>query len=471
MNEESGHAYISPSNYKGEKCAASTSREALVDRRVRFLKSFVPYFSGLKEDTLKSEANKTLSPAEQGTALHKVYEKTLKGQDFSEAIAECIFPVPMMMQDALNDICESLKSELSTADKVDIEGKIENSDVDSWGFCDVWYTTAKCLHVRDLKTGRVFVTAQDNSQMKKYACGILDKLGWDKYDAVMLYIDAPMFESTEWRITTEKLKKWRDVDFRQFMLDGHSLTPKATTGEWCQHCTAKLYCQEFNEWVAPIVSGFDLGMENPTLEKLDDIKAKGPAIKKYLEEAEESLRQTLSTSFGSMSAYYLAPGRKVRKVKDIGKIEDVNILWAYVLMKPKAILTSKQLEKVLSEYPEVSEFASDFYGTANFESMLLRKIGGVGLNKSLIYKPETIKPKTELKVIFQDNLEALNTIESSKGVEELLEGLKKYVTNELMFDPRKYISGARLSKILGPTQRQEHIEEIFGRSIVKAKIK
>ena len=121
-------------------------------------------------------------------------------------------------------IVAELRQEMEEAEEYGIEDKLFNDGVNSFGSADFWarhiYATTdendmdvsgEYVHVRDLKTGYGEVVSEDNSQGLRYACGVMEKLGWPEgVDYIRITIDAFRFPSSSWDISREDL--WTVLD-------------------------------------------------------------------------------------------------------------------------------------------------------------------------------------------------------------------------------------------------------------------
>lgn len=117
-----------------------------------------------------------------------------------------------------------------------------------WGTCDCSLLIEDNLHIIDLKYGRgVRVSAEDNSQLKIYAIGMLAAIKETAplltVNSVTLHILQPRLGNfSEWSVSVADLDRWRDL----------SLVPAAyralhgegvqVTGDWCRFCKIKGRC-------------------------------------------------------------------------------------------------------------------------------------------------------------------------------------------------------------------------------------
>lgn len=286
---EKAHAYAGPSSAdKSEGCPAAPLYQSIVSRYRGFLKNYICY----KRPHLVQYFEKNTKAADHGTYLHSQQEAFL------------VDGVVMDIEDdfersMLERICEEIKDLMDVTEEFGIEDRLFNDGVDSFGTADFWAVFAadtkaeamvkqsveklyegvpidcvRLLNVRDLKTGRGEVHSEDNKQGMRYACGVMEKLGWpEDITHLKITIDAVQFPSTSWVITHEQLKDyWLNV-FRPSMYANNGLAPKPVAGLHCKWCEAKVHCREFHEFMGiPVMNKVvEIGMENVDTEELEDL--------------------------------------------------------------------------------------------------------------------------------------------------------------------------------------------------------
>jgi len=242
------HSILSPSgSHTTERCAAAGIRQFLVTRRVSFLRDIAKHKFPEVCDWLDPELEASI----KGNAFHDIQQRYLQlkiwgvGEEFDvekafRDVDGVDFEIDVMMS-IMDEIVESADG----AEQVWIEKRFENKGLDSGGSPDYAMLKKPVLTVRDLKTGRLEVNP-DNSQFKRYACGIMDSLGWpDDITEVVLKVDAFNFSGGTHKMTVAELIEYRDSRFEPAMLRGNQINPEATAGDHCVYCDARIHCPEF----------------------------------------------------------------------------------------------------------------------------------------------------------------------------------------------------------------------------------
>lgn len=261
------HALLSPSSaHRGFNCPASVTRSEIVDRRADMLREVGVEFYGL--DAKRGEEFKAIltddnSASTDGTALHKAFEYAMIAKEVDAVKIETLIKSVGVSSDVLDDdfvmqgMIETCKEYVEYCENVDkrwVEKRVKIKGLPQFGTVDLVTVKGKQLGIHDLKTGRNDVQAEDNYQLLCYAVGMLDELGWDKFDDVLLEIIGIRFKSTNVLLKVEDVKSFKhDIMLPAFM-DAYSINPTAKVGSWCQYCSAKLYC---NEWAEAHEKVFD----------------------------------------------------------------------------------------------------------------------------------------------------------------------------------------------------------------------
>jgi hypothetical protein len=126
-----------------------------------------------------------------------------------------------------------------------IEERIDCSNIhpEMWGTADAWGVHDSTLHVFDYKFGYTPVEAFENWQLVSYACGLTQKVFFDK---VCLHIVQPRdYVSSSrhkiWSLTLQELKSYHNR-----LLTSESLamspTPELRVSDQCKYCSARHAC-------------------------------------------------------------------------------------------------------------------------------------------------------------------------------------------------------------------------------------
>ena len=252
----STHAFSSPSaGAASALCPARPLRAGMVKRRNAFVHEFRAY----TDDPLRTMFEDSGPAAAHGTYLHSQLENLLVdgvAMEIDDAFE----------RDGMEHIAAKINAEREVALEFHAEERLHNYGVDSGGTVDTIFlhdstkygldlevfsdvageVGAKWLHLPDLKTGRVEVHAENNEQLKRYACGAMARYNWDEdITHIMLSIYAFRFPSSSWVISREDLMDYWVNDFRVSMWHNNAINPQAIAGDLqCQYCEAAGVCPE-----------------------------------------------------------------------------------------------------------------------------------------------------------------------------------------------------------------------------------
>ena len=255
------HAFMSPSAFKtARKCPASPLRQFQINQRMALLEEAGPIFYGLTDEKdlerWKAITNEDRTASEDGTKLHNVLEKCLLDRiadkdEIRQLIVEQDLKGDMKGDEyilsQLKRIVDEQLEMLSESEMVGVEKRIKVIGLPQFGTVDLTFKIDKTLYVRDLKTGRIEVEADENDQLMNYAVGVLDEIGWDDVDTVKFEILAVRFNVEEWECDTETLLKYKNEVMLPAFLAAYEINPKAVAGDHCLYCTAKVSCKEWQD--------------------------------------------------------------------------------------------------------------------------------------------------------------------------------------------------------------------------------
>ena len=218
--------------------------------------------------------------------------------------------------------------------------------------------TSEYVHVRDLKTGYGEVVSEDNSQGLRYACGVMEKLGWPEgVDFVRITIDAFRFPSSSWDISREDLWTYWTETFRPAMLANNRLNPRlrqVITVSGVTHDHTVLSSQSTS------VSRCRKKFSKKTFDELDTARLEELySIASLAKEAMDNIKAELivrseATEFGGepLTGYKVKQGNNATYVSDAVSLEQVvaDIPEAYAAPKMKSPAALRALFK---DQPEV----------------------------------------------------------------------------------------------------------------------
>lgn len=174
------------------------------------------------------------------------------------------------------------------------------------------------LYVTDYKHGAgIVVEAEENPQLKYYACGILEDLGlWDSVEEVVLTIVQPRgwhFDGPirSWTTTTDELRKWLHEQLVPAM-DNALVSTEVKSGEHCRFCPARAHAcpqlmsdTEELEAMAAMIEGAK-GAEALTNEQVARLLKLKETVKIAVAAAEK-------TGYNRLNAGAVIPGFKLGK--------------------------------------------------------------------------------------------------------------------------------------------------------------
>ena len=207
------------------------------------------------EENFKNESS---SFAEEGTLAHEFAELLLKkylnrieakaykaqftalskSKYYSDEMVEF---VNLHVTYALEQFAAAHKSDkhavLLIEERVDITHLIEAG----FGTCDVIIIACGVMEVIDLKYGLgVRVSAEDNSQLKLYGSGALEKYDV-KYDIskVILTVTQPRMDSiSSWEVSATDLIEWGEQVVKPTAIIAYEGSGEQKTGDWCMGYSA-----------------------------------------------------------------------------------------------------------------------------------------------------------------------------------------------------------------------------------------
>lgn len=288
-------------------------------------------------------SNESSSFAEEGTLAHELAEVMLRGkglfaiseQDYKKKLTEIknsqYFSEDMPefvdkhIDYVLEQYNEAKKNDplavLLIEERVDITHLIE----EGFGTCDVIIISNGLLEVIDLKYGLgVRVSAEDNSQLKLYGAGALEKYDMI-YDihTVRLTITQPRLDSiSSWEISAEDLIKWGEEVVKPTALIAYEGAGEQKTGDWCKFCKASPRCKAQNDLALEAAKKAFTDPQLLTDSELIDIYAKIPNIDKWFKSVSEYMyKEALDGK--KWEGYKVVEGQSRRAWTDEEKVKDV----------------------------------------------------------------------------------------------------------------------------------------------------
>jgi len=250
------------------------------------------------EENFKNESS---AFAQEGTLAHEFAELLLKKylnridakayKDQFTALSkaeyysdEMLDYVNVHVTYALEQFAAAQKSDkhavLLIEERVDITHLIEGG----FGTCDVIIIACGVMEVIDLKYGLgVRVSPENNSQLKLYAAGALDKYDV-KYDinSVILTVTQPRMDSiSSWELKASDLIKWGEQVVKPTALIAYQGEGDQKTGEWCKFCKASPKCAAQQALALEAAREAFADPQLLTDNQLTDVYAKIEAVSKW----------------------------------------------------------------------------------------------------------------------------------------------------------------------------------------------
>jgi len=273
-----------------------------------------------------SYPNRTSAAAEEGTCAHELGEICLSTGNAPESyIGKNLKDAPKITVDAemaeyINgyvDYIRALGGELM------IEQRVSFSDYvpEGFGTSDTIIINDSHVDIVDLKYGRgISVDAEDNSQLKLYALGVLQEYGFI-YDieSFTLHIYQPRTNNiSSWSITTDDLLTWGEFVTRRAneALSGNG--ELAAGDKQCQWCAHKPNCQELLRVTQDVIKNdFANYQELPVVDEVNpaDILPYKSLIEAWLKSVELKAFEDMSQG-KTITGFKLVEGRGTRRWGD-----------------------------------------------------------------------------------------------------------------------------------------------------------
>jgi hypothetical protein len=195
-------------------------------------------------------ADKSNSAAQRGTYIHKMGEDMLNGKGYgvggtvTDDSGLTTHIDAEMMNEAnayvgyVNDIIDSEQGNVELIVEADIDIFPE---YDLGGHADAVILTDNTLHVIDLKTGRIPVSAENNSQLMLYAYGLYTEYSFDyEFEKVILHIVQSNCNSgnntNSHKLSLDELLEFSDHAMEKAKLalqEDSTCSPSTDACEWC----------------------------------------------------------------------------------------------------------------------------------------------------------------------------------------------------------------------------------------------
>jgi hypothetical protein len=208
-------------------------------------------------------------------------------------------------------------AEILIEDKIDLTAYIP----EGFGSNDVVIISGSTLSVKDLKFGKgVKVSAKDNSQLKLYALGALEKHGFN-YDieAIHLEINQPRLNNVStFELSAAELVTWGEEYVKPRAAEAFEGAGEFVAGDHCRWCKAAVKCRTY---AAHNLQAVKDAFEEPALltdEQLLDVFDKAPAFVKWVNSIADFVKSE-ALAGRKWAGYKLIEGRSIRSIGDEAK--------------------------------------------------------------------------------------------------------------------------------------------------------
>lgn len=300
--------------------------------------------------------------AKEGTLAHEIAERLLKSGEYLLSIADWKYfqkqefyteAMYEYIQGFVNYVYEhknpNLKNWHSPERKVDLSRYIP----ESFGRIDEPLIAGDTLHIFDLKYGKgVEVSAENNSQLKIYALGMLDIIE-DVFEVnkVVLHIYQPRMNNiSTFEITVADLVKWgEEYLIPRAMLAFHG-KGDFVPGAHCQFCRAQAVCKALAAFNNELAAA---RFEDHTLMNDDELMTIISNRKIFLSWIKAVSEYTLLEALkGKLwPGYKLVEGRTKRKYANPEAIEKelLSELRISNMHRPKELLNFEDMQKLIGK--------------------------------------------------------------------------------------------------------------------------
>jgi len=332
--------------------------------------------------------------AREGTEAHKCFEILLSSADIITAAKNLkrSYP-PEMVDHALTSVDEFLElyNQFSES-KLFIENKIDSSRFTcpgQFGTLDAAVANYKSRHlvICDFKYGAgIAVEVEHNTQLIYYALGMLNRLGWSKFDSVELVVIQPRAEHHSGKTTRSIIYQAKElipygVRFKAGVKKALGENPPLKSGGHCKFCPAKIKCPElrdksFQDAVIDFTPMEKKLVTVPRIEKVENIGRLLQACEKleiFISAVRERAYNDLKSN-KKVDGYKLVEKRSTRKWINEERFKlYINRWLGDEGYRPQEILSPAQFEKKFKKEKEIMNV---------FEKNITNKPGGVTIARA-----------------------------------------------------------------------------------------
>lgn len=235
-----------------------------------------------------------------------------------------------------------------------IEQRLDFSDIVPGGFGtgDALIIDDTTLHIIDLKYGLgVLVDADNNPQMKLYALGALNMLGYlyDVEEVAMTIYQPRRDNISTWRCSVEDLHTWAAEVVAPTAALAAEGKGEFKAGEWCGFCPIKATCRARAEENLKLAQREFTPPPELTAAEIADVLTQLPGLKKWAADVEKYANTAAIDHGTRFPGFKLVAGRSVRKYTDQQAVAEAAQAAGYPDIYEKKLLGITAMEKYLGK--------------------------------------------------------------------------------------------------------------------------
>lgn len=301
--------------------------------------------------------NKTSEAAHEGTLAHAVAENKLrKALGLSHKNMKVLDKeMDEYTDDYVTYVLEQIELiKQKTKDPIVlIEQRLDFSEYvpDGFGTGDCVIVADNVIHVIDLKTGYIEVSAVNNPQMKLYALGALklyDAL-YDIDEVVMTIFQPRKFNVSTDSISSKDLLNWAETELKEKAELAFNGEGVIEYGPWCQFssCGAVLRARYDHH---KKLDRFQL--KSPHLltdNEVEEVLGHVDDLTKWANEVKAYATEVAIKSGKTWHGYKLVAGRSIRKFTDEAKVAEIAKDNGYTDIYKQSLLSMTDLQKLMGK--------------------------------------------------------------------------------------------------------------------------
>ncbi len=212
--------------------------------------------------------NTTNPMATRGSDIHQLGEMMLKGELVPKGVSivrdgdrDGMFWANQDLIEEARNYADFVKAKMSSShSELFVESKVDIfPEFDLSGHVDACVITENKMYVIDLKTGRMAVSAENNSQMLLYALGLFEEhemfYDIESIELCIVQDNAMISNTNSWECSIEELldfKDWIKGKAYDALQEDSECTPSEKACQWCAHSGE---CKALFDYTNDIITG------------------------------------------------------------------------------------------------------------------------------------------------------------------------------------------------------------------------